>query len=146
MKTAIIYFSKFGNNKNISEKLAEMLREGGGEADVYSAADKLPGDLNADLFVFSSPTRMGNPPGKIKKTVRKIIPKAGAGFAVINSCGGADQTKVPAVLGELAEGRGLKQTAEALLLTVTGMQGPLEEGYETKLKEFADKLLSFKAE
>jgi flavodoxin len=146
MKIAIIYFSKFGNNKISSEKLSFLLQERGAETEIFSAADKLPKESDADLFVFSSPTRMGNPPGKIKKAVTKLSPKTGAGYAVVNTCAGAEQTKVPVVLGGLAEEAGLKKAAEGLLLIITDMKGPLEEGYEEKLKSFAGELLKFKSE
>ena len=147
MKVNIGYFTKFGNNKNISEKLGELLREKGAEAEVFSVAEKQPASMvESDIYVFSSPTRMGNPPGKIKRFVKKCNVPAGAGYAVVNSTGGPEQSKVLSGIGSLCEEKGMKKAAEGVILQIKDMKGPLEAGYEKKLNSLADTLMQFHRE
>jgi hypothetical protein len=49
--------------------------------------------------------------------------------------------RVIPIMNELLQAKGLKEVAAGAVL-VTGMKGPLEEGWQNKVKAFADQILS----
>ena len=49
--------------------------------------------------------------------------------------------RVIPIMNELLEAKGLTKVAEGAVL-VTGMKGPLEEGWQNKVAAFADKIMS----
>ena len=55
------------------ETVASLLKEKGADVELYSVSEKSPKDLaEADIYIFSSPTRMGNPVGKVKGFIKKM--------------------------------------------------------------------------
>ena len=144
MKIAIGYYTAHGNNKIVSETVASLLQEKGAEVDIYSVAEKKPEELGeADIYIFSSPTRMGGPAGRMKAFIKKFTPKEGAGYAILNTCLGAEGTKVVPKLSEILESKGLKRVAEGVCLQVAGAKGPLKDGETDKLKSFSDQVRYF---
>ena len=58
MNINIIYESQFGNGKKVVEELAAILKENGQDVDLFPVAKTKPDELpEADLYIFSSPTR-----------------------------------------------------------------------------------------
>jgi flavodoxin len=87
MKVFIAYESKFGNGKKCVDHLQSVIIKKGHEAHSFSVRDIKPSELpEADLYVFSSPTHVGGPPGKIKKFLKKMDVKAeGAKYALMTT-------------------------------------------------------------
>lgn len=140
MKIALVYFTRFGNNKIISDALAERLKEKGAEVSIAPMADTRPGELpEADLYVFGSPTQIGGPPLKVNRFVKKARLTAGASFAVVATC--ADETsKTAEKLSEQLEAKGLRRAVDNVTVMVKDLKGPLEENWEAKIDALAARI------
>ncbi len=141
MKVQIFYESKFGNGKKCVEYLGNVITEKGHEVRTSSIRNVKPNSLpNSDLYIFSSPTRMGNAHGKMKKFLKKMdIPGEGKKYALIATY--ADpETKALTTMEDLVKAKGLTKAIDGIKIKVNGMKGPLEDSYEEKLDEFASSM------
>ena len=72
MKVCIAYETKYGNGKKCMEYLQNVIIKKGHNVEMFSIREKEPTSVpSADLYVFSSPTRIGNLAGKMKKFLNK---------------------------------------------------------------------------
>jgi hypothetical protein len=109
----------------------------------------------ADLYLFSAPGRMGRPIGSMRRFLKKLQLPAGTKFAILTTEGAPRPDKktgklpteeelakvqrlIPIMTG-LLEAKGLIKVADGKVL-VTGMKGPLEEGWQKKVEAFASRL------
>ncbi|UCE36825.1 MAG: flavodoxin domain-containing protein [Thermoplasmata archaeon] len=145
MKVCIAYESKFGNGEKCAHYLSGAITKIGHETEVFSIRDVKPNSLpQADIYVFSSPTHVGGPPGKMKKFLKKMeIGKKEAKYALITTHMDPN-TKTIEKMEALLEPKGLTKASDGLKIKVTGMKGPLEDGFEEKLDEFAANILGEK--
>jgi hypothetical protein len=156
MNIAYYHASKYGNGAAVAEEFKKVMasREITVSVSHIRAAD--PRNLpDADLYVFSSPGRFGKPKGDARRFLRKVSLKPGTRYAVLTTQGAPKPDprtgKVPSqeeqdrwervipIMNELLEAKGLQKTAEAAVL-VTGIKGPLEEGWQDKVAAFADQV------
>ena len=71
MKINITYHTKFGNGKKCVDYLNGVLVSKGHETAVFSVLEAKPDSLPpVDLYIFSSPTHIGKPSGKMKKFLK----------------------------------------------------------------------------
>ena len=145
MKVCIAYESKFGNGKKCVDYLHGAIIKKGHEVQTFSVREVKPNSLpQADLYIFSSPTHIGSPPGKIKKFLKKLeIKQEGAKYALITTHMDPN-AKTLQKMEELIKPKGMTKVTDGLKIKVTGMKGPLEEGYEQKLEDFATKIIGEK--
>ncbi len=145
MKVCIAYESKYGNGKKCVEHLEKIIRAKGHNVNVFSIRDVKPDSLpQSDLYIFSAPTHMGGPPGKMKRFLKKLdIKQEGTKYSLITTC---IDTKSKALekMTVLLHPHGLQKVTEGIKIQVTGMKGPLTEGYEKQLQVFAGAILSRK--
>ena len=110
----------------------------------------------ADLYVFSSPGRMGKPKGNVRRFLRKVSLEPGTRYAILTTQGAPKPDKktgkmptqeeldrwerVIPIMNELLEAKGLKEVAGEAVW-VTGIKGPLEEGWQHKVAAFADQVM-----
>jgi menaquinone-dependent protoporphyrinogen IX oxidase len=143
MKVQILYESKFGNGKKCVDYLGNVITEKGHEVRTSSIRDVKPNSISqSDLYIFSSPTRMGNAHGKMKKFLKKMeIPGEGRKYALIATYVDPE-TKTLTTMEGLAKAKGMTKATDGIKIKVNGMKGPLEDSYEEKLDEFASKILS----
>ena len=158
MNIAYYHASKFGNGAIVAEEFQKIMAARGVAVSVKHIRDANPEDLpTADLYVFSSPGRMGKPKGNVRRFLRKISLEPGTRYAILTTQGAPRPDKktgkLPAqeeqdrwervipIMNELLEAKGLTKVAEGAVL-VTGMKGPLEEGWQNKVAAFADKIMS----
>ena len=142
MKVYIAYESKYGNGKKCVDYLQEVITKKGHSVETSSIheikAKSLP---NADLYIFSSPTHIGCPPRKMKKFLNKLeISQEEAKYTTIATHLNPD-AKTLQKLDELIQPKGMTKVTDGVRIRVTGMKGPLEDGYEKKLDEFVNKIL-----
>ena len=72
MKVCIAYESKFGSGKKLVEHMETTISKKGHDVETFSVRETKPDSLpNADIYIFSSPTHMCEPPGKMKKFLKK---------------------------------------------------------------------------
>ena len=158
MNIAYYHASKFGNGAIVAEEFQKIMAARGVAVSVKHMRDANPEDLpTADLYVFSSPGRMGKPKGNVRRFLRKISLEPGTRYAILTTQAAPRPDKktgkLPAqeeqdrwervipIMNELLEAKGLTKVGEGAVL-VTGMKGPLEEGWQNKVAAFADKIMS----
>jgi len=139
----------------VAEEVARLLREKGKTVEVHHVSEmrakKMP---PADLYVIGSPGRIGKPIGKMRRFLKKLELPVGAKIAIFSTEGQARPKKdgtmptkeevekwqrVRPIMNELLQPKKLNKVAEQVFY-VTGMKGPLEEGWKEKAKGFADNL------
>ena len=157
MNIAYYHASKFGNGAMVAEEFKKIMAARGVTVSVQHIRDANPKDLpEADLYVFSSPGRMGKPKGNVRRFLGKVTLEPGTRYAILTTQGAPQPDKktgrMPAqeeldrwervipIMNELLEAKGLKKVAEGAVW-VTGIKGPLEEGWQHKVAAFADQIM-----
>ena len=99
---------------------------------------------------------MGKPKGNVRRFLGKVTLEPGTRYAILTTQGAPKPDKktgkMPAqeeldrwervipIMNELLEAKGLKKVAEGAVW-VTGIKGPLEEGWQHKVAAFADQVM-----
>jgi hypothetical protein len=156
MNIAYYHASKYGNGATVAEEFRRIMADRGVPVSVQHVRDADPRHLSpADLYVFSSPGRFGKPKGNARRFLRKVSLEPGTEYAILTTQGapkpnpktGAMPTQeeldrwervIPIMRDEL-ERKGLKRISDSAV-RVTGMKGPLEEGWQQKVLAFADQI------
>jgi flavodoxin len=153
MKIEYFHASKYGNGAKVADELKALLAAKGVTVNVQHVRDAKPKQLPAaDLYLFSSPGRMGKPIGRARRFLKKVNLPAGTKYAILTTEGAprpdkktgrmpteeemARWQRVRPIMNAILEAKGLVKVAEGKVL-VTGMKGPLEEGWRKKVEEFA---------
>jgi menaquinone-dependent protoporphyrinogen IX oxidase len=156
MRITYVHASKFGNGALVADEFKQHLAAKGVAVDVHHVREVDPRALpEADLYLFSSPGRMGKPIGSMRRLLKKARLGEGARYALLTTEGApkpdkktgrmpteeeiARWEKVRPSMNEIMQGRGFVEVAEEKIY-VTGMKGPLEAGWQRKVDEFADRL------
>jgi menaquinone-dependent protoporphyrinogen IX oxidase len=157
MRIEYLHASKFGNGVMVAAHFKEKLAAQGIDVDVHNIREVRPAELPpADLYVFSSPGRFGKPIRAMRRFLKKVSLPAGTRYAILTTeaMPKADKTtgqmpteeeqvanhqRVRPIMNEILEGNGLVKIAEDKV-HVTGLKGPLEDGWETKVDAFASAL------
>jgi hypothetical protein len=141
----------------VAEEFKKIMAARGVTVSVQHIRDANPKDLpQADLYVFSSPGRMGKPKGSVRRFLSKVSLEPGTRYAILTTQGAPKPDKktgkmptqeeldrwerVIPIMNELLEAKGLKKVAEGAVW-VTGLKGPLEEGWQHKVAAFADQVM-----
>jgi menaquinone-dependent protoporphyrinogen IX oxidase len=156
MKIEYLHASKFGNGAMFAEEFSRQMAAQGVTVDVHHIRDAQPGNLpSADLYLFSSPGRIGKPIGSMRRFLKKVDLPAGTRYAVLTTEAApkpdkktgqlpteeelARYQRVRPVMNEILQGMGLVEVAEDKVL-VTGIKGPLEDGWQQKVAAFAARI------
>ncbi len=157
MHVEIFHASKFGNGEQVAKELQKVLVSRGAEAEVHHIRDVNPKKLpSADLYVFSSPTRIGKPLRGARRFAAKVRLPAETKYAFFATHGAprpdkrtgrmptseemAKWQRTTSVMEETFDSIGLIKMAD-MTFYVTGIRGPLEEGWRSKVASFADRIL-----
>lgn len=154
----IEYFhaSKYGNGVQVAEEFKTRMADKGVTVAIHHVREAKPKEMPpADLYVFSSPGRLGKPRGRARRFLKKAVLPAGAKYAILTTEGAprpdkktgqlpteeeqAKWQRVIPIMNEILQAKGLVKVAEGKVL-VTGMKGPLEEGWREKVAEFAARI------
>ena len=88
MNIAYYHASKFGNGAMVAEEFRKIMAARGVTVSVHRVRDANPNDLpKADLYVFSSPGRMGKPKGNVRRFLRKVSLEPGTKYAILATQG-----------------------------------------------------------
>lgn len=156
MKIEYIHASVYGNGAKVAEEFKRRMSARGATVTVHHMRDVRPAHLApADLYVFSSPGRMGKPIGRMRRFLKKVTLPAGTRYAVLTTAGApvpdkktgrlpteeemARWQRVIPIMNEILDAKGLVRVADDKVL-VTGIKGPLEDGWELKVAAFAARL------
>ncbi len=142
MKVCIAYESKYGNGKKLVEHIQTTISKKGHDVEAHSVREIKPDSLpNADVYIFSSPTHIGGPPGKMKKFLKKLeVNQDGAKYSLMATYMDP-KSKTLQKMEEILQTKGMTKVSDGVSVKVNGMKGPLEEEYEEKLEEFTKKIL-----
>jgi hypothetical protein len=133
------------------------------DVDVHHIREVTPAELPpADLYVFSSPGRFGKPIRGMRRFLKKVALPPGARYAILTTEAGpkpdketgrmpneeelataeqelAKHQRVPSIMHEILQGKGLVSVGEDEV-HVTGLKGPLEAGWQEKVRAFVDRI------
>jgi flavodoxin len=156
MKVEYFHASKYGNGAMVAEEFRKQMAAMGVTVNVHHIRDAKPKEMPpADLYLFSSPGRMGKPIGRMRRFLKKAKLPAATKYAILTTEGAPQPDKktgrmpseeelakwqriIPIMNGILQE-KGLVKVAEGKIL-VTGLKGPLEEGWQKKVEAFASQI------
>jgi menaquinone-dependent protoporphyrinogen IX oxidase len=156
MKIEYLHASKFGNGATVAAEFARLLADRGVAVDVHHIREVRPTALGpADLYVFSSPGRVGKPIGRMRRFLNKVELPAGTEYALLTTEAAprpdkktgrmpteaevARWERVRPIMREILDNKGLVEVAEDKVY-VTGLKGPLEEGWRDKVAAFAARI------
>jgi multimeric flavodoxin WrbA len=151
MRIEYFHASKYGNGAMVAEEFKKRMASKGAAVNVHHIRDARAKELPpADLYLFSSPGRIGKPIGAMRRFLKKASLPRGSRYAILTTEGAPrpDKTgrmpseeemarwqRVMPIMNELLQEKGLVKVAEGKIL-VTGLKGPLEEGWQEKLEAF----------
>jgi len=156
MNIAYYHDSKFGNGAAVAEQFKKDMASRGITVSVSHMRDADPKNLpSAELYVFSSPGRFGKPKRDARKFLRNVSLKPQTLYAILTTQGAPKPDpktgeipsqqeqdrweRVIPIMNQLLEAKGLHRAAQGTVL-VTGMKGPLEDGWQDKVAAFADQV------
>ena len=154
----IEYFhaSKYGNGARVAEEFQKLMAARGVTVNVHHSRDVRPWEIPpADLYLFSSPGRCGKPTWGMRRFLKKAQLPPGAKYAILNTELAPQPNKktgrlptpeelarwqrmIP-IMNERLQQKGLVKVAEGKIL-VTGLKGPLQEGWQKDVKTFAGQI------
>ena len=156
MRIEYYHASRFGNGAKVAEEFKKQADALGVTVDVHHIRDANPRRLpQADLYVFSSPGRWGKPMKKVWSFLSQLTLPSQTRYAILTTelAPEPDRTgaipteeeqakwqRVRPMMHELLHDAGLTEVAVDRVL-VTGIKGPLEEGWETKVGDFARRVI-----
>lgn len=156
MKIEYLHASKYGNGARVAQEFRRQMADKGVAVDVHHIRDMRPGELPpADLYLFSSPGRVGRPIGSMRRFLKKVGLPGGTEYAILTTEAAprpdkktgqvpteeerARWQRVRPIMNEILQGKGLVEVTEDKIL-VTGIKGPLEEGWQQKVAAFASRI------
>lgn len=155
MKIEYFHASKYGNGAMVAQEFKKQMVARGAAVDVHHIHEINPRGLPpADLYVFSSPGRMGKPIGSMRRFLMRMKLPAGTRYAILTTAAApqpdksghmpteeelARRQRVIPIMNQILEGEGLVKVTEDKIL-VTGMKGPLEDDWQEKVRAFAARI------
>jgi menaquinone-dependent protoporphyrinogen IX oxidase len=156
MRIEYVHASKYGNGATVAQEFKHQMEARGVAVTVHHIRDVRPQELPpADLYLFSSPGRMGRPIGGMRRFLRKVDLAPGTRYALLTTEAAPQPDKktgrmpteeeqarwqrVRPLMNEALQAKGLTEVAEDRVL-VTGLKGPLEEGWQHKVEDFAARM------
>jgi multimeric flavodoxin WrbA len=153
VKIEYLHASKFGNGAMVAEEFKERMATRGVEVGVHHIREVNSKELPpADLYLFSSPGRMGRPIREMRRFLKDVMLPAGTRYALLTTEMAPKPDKktgrmpteeetcryqhVRPIMNEVLQGKGLVEVAEDKVY-VTEIKGPLEEGWREKVAAFA---------
>jgi menaquinone-dependent protoporphyrinogen IX oxidase len=158
MRIEYLHASKFGNGSAVAAYFRGRLAGQGVPVNVHHIREVRATHLEpADLYVFSAPGRYGRPIGRMRRFLKRLTLPAGTTYAVLTTEAAprpdkkterlptdeelAKYQRVRPIMNEILEGKGLVKVAEEVVY-VTGLKGPLEEGWESKVDGFVSRIMA----
>jgi menaquinone-dependent protoporphyrinogen IX oxidase len=86
MRIEYLHASKFGNRAMVAAEFKRQMATDGVIVDVHPIRDVRPAELSpADVYVFSSPGRIGKPIGGMRRFLKKVKLPAGTRYAILTT-------------------------------------------------------------
>lgn len=142
VKYAIIYSSRYGNNKRLVELLSEDLRGRGHEVQVVNANESDPSSPpEAERYVFSGASEAFSIARPMKAYMKGLPSLDGKGYALINTHCMKKRTMLKK-MAKILDKKGMRKVTETdfHIGDTNESKLGLPEGYEEKLRAFAEKI------
>lgn len=156
MKIEYFHASKFGNGVEVAKEFEERMAARGVTVDIHHIRDADPKKMpQAGLYVFSSPGRLGKPRGCMRRFLKKVALPPGTKYAILTTEGAprpdkktgrvpteeeqAKWQRVIPIMNRILQEKSMVKVAEDKIL-VTGMKGPLEDGWRKKVEDYAARI------
>jgi hypothetical protein len=145
VKIEYFHASKYGNGVRVAEEFQRQMAAQGVTVNVHHIRDVRPKEMPpADLYLFSSPGRCGRPRWAVRRFLKKVQLPAGAKYALLTTEMPTPEERskwqrVIPIMNERLQAKGLVKVAEGKII-VTGLKGPLEEGWHKKVEAFASQI------
>lgn len=156
MRIEYVHASKYGNGEMVAQEFKHQMEARGAAVTVHHIRDVRARELPpADLYLFSSPGRMGRPIGGMRRFLKKVDLAPGTRYALLTTeAAPQPDTKtgrlptqeeqdrwqrVRPLMNEVLQAKGLTEVTEDVV-HVTGLKGPLEEGWQHKVEDFVSKI------
>lgn len=157
MRIEYIHASRFGNGELVAREFAEEMGARGIDVAVHHVDDADPAAMPpADLYVLSSPGRMGKPIRSMRRLLKALRLPPGTRYALLTTemaprpdrRTGRMPTeeeicrfqKVRPIMHEILQSKGLVPVGEEKVY-VTDIRGPLEDGWRDTVAAFAASLI-----
>lgn len=142
MKCVMVYWSRFGHNKQIVEYVDEKLTDSGHDVNVFKTDDADPMDLpDADVYVFSAAAEAFRVQKNMRVFMKKIDGLDGKKFAIINTHAMKKKNWLKG-MDRILSKKGLVKIAEVDFRIGDGQNKGegLGDGWQQKLKGFIEKI------
>jgi hypothetical protein len=156
MNIEYLHASRFGNGVKVAEEFKQRMAARGTTVHVHHIRDVSPDRLPpADLYVFSSPGQWGKPIRRVRQFLGRVVLPAGTPYALLTTEIGppkpdktgrmptedeiAKYQRIRPIINDLLHAASLVKVAEEQVY-VTGIKGPLEDGWQDKVEAFAARL------
>jgi menaquinone-dependent protoporphyrinogen IX oxidase len=152
VRVQYVHASKFGNGARVAEHFARDMAARGVDVAVDHVRDVDPAQMgDANMYLFSSPGRMGKPIRSMRRFLKDLRLSAGTRSAILTTEMAPRPDKdgrmpteeeicrwqrVRPIMNELLRAKGLVPVAEDVVY-VTDLKRPLEDGWEEKVRAFA---------
>jgi menaquinone-dependent protoporphyrinogen IX oxidase len=154
MKVVYVHASKYGNGARVADEFRSRMANHDIAVETHHVEEVEPEEIaTADLYVFSSPGRMGRPIRSIRHFLRDVRLPRGTRYALLTTEMAPQPDKktgvvpteeevcrfqhVRPIMIEILQHKGLVKVAEEKVY-VTDLKGPLEDGWQAKVDAFAD--------
>ena len=156
MRIEYLHASVYGNGAKVAEEFRQLMSYRGAAVDVRHVREAKPEKLPpADLYLFSSPGRMGKPTWGVRRFLKKARLPSGTRYAILTTEAAPQPDKktgrmpteeeqarwqrIIPIMNQILLEKGLVKVADGKIL-VTGLKGPLEEGWQKKVEAFASQI------
>ena len=146
MKIEYFLASKYGSEAAVAEEFRRQATGLASSVNVSHLSEVTPTELPpADLYVFSSPERMGKPIRGVRGFLKRLRLPPGSNYAILTTelaprppekrtkLGQSEQQL--AIMNEILQVKGLVKVAEGKV-HVNGLTGPLQVGWQKKVASF----------
>lgn len=156
MNIEYYHASHYGNGAMVAEEFKKQMEAKGIAVNVNHVRDVKPKEIpHADLYLLSSPGRMGRPIGDMRSFLKKANLPSGAKYAILTTEPEPKPDKktgiipredeqcrwqrVIPIMNKMLQEKGLIKVTEGKIY-VTDIKGPLEEGWQKKIELFASRI------
>jgi flavodoxin len=159
MKIEYLHASKFGNGAMVAAEFQKQMSARGVEVDVHHIRELKPTELPpADLYVFSSPGRIGKPIRSMRRFLSSLTLWQGTRYALLTTEAARKPDKktgripteeelvkmgqrVRPIMTEILQEKGFVKLDEEKIY-VTKLKGPLEEGWQKKVEDLVSRIMA----
>jgi menaquinone-dependent protoporphyrinogen IX oxidase len=146
MRSAVIYYSRWGNCKQLAKAIAAGLSASDNMVYTTDVTAVAQVDPAIDCLILGSPTSMGRASRQIRRFIKQSIPELSRGKAFVAFGTGLDveiemgHSQAAEEIHEMLIEKGLKPLSPPFMAAVSSMRGPLAEGELERALQFGRQL------